>query len=69
MPVSSRSRKRVLIDAGAFYAFADEGDGHHREAVAVFSDLLDGADYLFTTSFIVSETHALLLEAQPKSPF
>lgn len=61
MRTSSRSLRRVLIDTGAFYAFADESDRHHREAVAIFSNLVDNRDYIFTTSFIISETHALLL--------
>lgn len=62
MRTSSPSlRRRVLIDTGAFYAFADESDRHHREAVAIFSNLVDNRDYLFTTSFIIAETHALLL--------
>lgn len=57
----SRQKRKVLIDTGAFYAFADASDAHHRESVAVFTDLRDKRDYLLTTSFIVAETHALLL--------
>lgn len=57
----SRQKRKVLIDTGAFYAFADASDSHHRESVAVFTDLRDKRDYLLTTSFIVAETHALLL--------
>lgn len=58
---SAPSRKRVLIDTGAFYAFADESDAHHADAIAIFSGLVGNGDSLFTTSFVVSETHALLL--------
>lgn len=58
---AARHKRRVLIDTGAFYAFADQSDAHHHEAVALFTDLRDHGDYLFTTSFIVAETHALLL--------
>ncbi|MBI2303651.1 MAG: PIN domain-containing protein [Chloroflexi bacterium] len=57
----TRQKRRVLIDTGAFYAFADAIDAHHRESVAIFTDLRDKGDYLLTTSFIVAETHALLL--------
>ena len=55
------SRRRVLIDTGAFYAFADADDTHHRSAQTIFSSLTNRSDYLHTTSFIVAETHALLL--------
>jgi len=58
---SAHSRKRVLIDTGAFYAFADASDAHHADAVAIFSVLMGNRDFLFTTSFVVAETHALLL--------
>ena len=58
---STPTRKRILIDTGAFYAFADESDAHHADAVAIFSSLVGNGDSLFTTSFVVSETHALLL--------
>lgn len=57
----SRQKRKVLITTGAFYAFADASDAHHLDSVAVFADLRDKGDYLFTTSFIVAETHALLL--------
>ncbi len=54
-------RRKVLIDTGAFYAFADADDTHHRDAQAIFVDLRARGDYLLTTSLIVAETHALLL--------
>lgn len=57
----SPTRKKVLVDTGGFYAFADASDRHHHEAVAIFSDLSRAGDYLFTTNCIVLETHALLL--------
>ena len=60
-PARPRERRRVLVDTGAFHAFADASDAHHREAVAIFTGLRDRGDYLLTTSFIVAETHALLL--------
>jgi predicted nucleic acid-binding protein len=55
------SRRKVLIDTGAFYAFADADDTHHRVAQAIFADLRERGDYLLATTLIVVETHALLL--------
>ena len=54
-------KRKVLVDTGAFYAFADASDAHHPESVAIFTDRRDKGDYLLTTNFIVAETHALLL--------
>lgn len=55
------ARGKVLIDTGAFYAFADLDDSHNLHAQTIFSGLTKQRDYLYTTSFIVAETHALLL--------
>jgi predicted nucleic acid-binding protein len=57
----SVSRRKVLIDTGAFYAFADGDDANHPAAEAIFAGLRDHGDYLYTTSYVVAETHALLL--------
>jgi uncharacterized protein len=58
-PVSVR--RKVFLDTGAFYAFADEDDKHHDNARVILSGLTRRGEYLYTTSWIVAETHALLL--------
>ncbi len=56
-----RGRRKALVDTSAFYAFADSSDSRHREARAIFVTLQRQPAYLYTTSWIIAETHALLL--------
>jgi predicted nucleic acid-binding protein len=51
----------VLVDSSALFALADQSDRHHQDAAAVFEHLSDTAAALFTTNFILAETHALIL--------
>lgn len=51
----------VLTDTSAFYALADLADRHHREAVGCASRLTGSAHRVFTTNYIVAETHVLIL--------
>jgi predicted nucleic acid-binding protein len=51
----------VLIDTGAFHALSDTSDIHHATAITTFDDLAAAGTRLFTTDFIVAETHALIL--------
>lgn len=52
---------RAFIDTGAYFALADARDGHHQDAAAINTRLTDEHWRLFTTNFILAETHALLL--------
>lgn len=53
--------ERVFVDSAAFFALADPRDDNHALAVATAQRLArDGAD-LYTTNFVVAETHGLLL--------
>lgn len=49
---------RILVDASAYFALAAADDVHHHRAVAVI-DARRGR--LFTTNFVVAETHALMV--------
>jgi uncharacterized protein len=51
----------VLIDTGPFYAIADRNERSHASANATLADLAAARTSLFTTNFIVSESHALIL--------
>jgi uncharacterized protein len=51
-------RYRILVDSSAFFALYSADDILHSRAVAVGET---SRGWLFTTNFIVAETHALLL--------
>ncbi len=55
-----RSR-RVFVDTGAYYAFADADDENHEAALRIATQLAAEHRPLFTTNFILAETHALCL--------
>ena len=52
---------RVLVDTSGFAALANDGDGNHRIARAIWNRLRREGLTPFTTSIVVVETHALLL--------
>jgi len=52
---------RILIDTSAYGAPAVRRDQYHRQAVAILTDLSQRRRRLFTTNFIVAESHALVL--------
>ena len=53
--------RRVLVDSAAYFALADQDSLEHQRAVAVTTHLATEHRHLFTTNFIVAETHSLLL--------
>jgi predicted nucleic acid-binding protein len=53
--------RRTLVDASAFFALLDNDDANHVQALTIRERLIAEAWRLFTTSFILAETHALLL--------
>ena len=52
---------RVLVDTSAYFALVDPRDKNHRAAQAVTTRLAAERRPLFTTYFILAETHALVL--------
>lgn len=58
MPPESR---RILVDTSAFAALANRKDNNHLPALELLNRLRAERLQPFTTSFVVSETHALLL--------
>jgi predicted nucleic acid-binding protein len=50
----------VFVDTSAFYAVMDADDQYHGTAETVWTDLLQGAHRLHTTSYVLVETVALL---------
>jgi predicted nucleic acid-binding protein len=54
-------RPTVFVDTSAYVALARLDDEHHQEAVAILDVLRLQRARLYTTNFVVAETHALLL--------
>jgi predicted nucleic acid-binding protein len=51
----------VFADTSAFYALADRDDRYHEEAVSIVSRINKSNIPVFTSNYIVAETHALIL--------
>ena len=50
----------TFVDTSAFLAVLDADDAQHRRASRVWSDLVNGGEYLLTTSYVLVETFALV---------
>ncbi len=50
----------VLVDSGAFYAFADRDDAYHCQAFRQWGTLLQQKTPLVVTNHIVDETYTLI---------
>ena len=53
--------RRAFVDTSAYYALTDARDASHEAANRFMASLLDRGARLFTSNFIIAETHALLL--------
>lgn len=51
---------RVYVDTSAFLALIDADDNYHLPAKRTWFDLLDQRCALFTSNYVLIETHALL---------
>jgi predicted nucleic acid-binding protein len=51
----------VFVDASAYVAALRSDDAHHQEAMTLLAGLNAQGSRLVTTTFVVAETHALLL--------
>jgi predicted nucleic acid-binding protein len=52
---------RALLDTSAYYALTDRGERTHQTARAIQQRLIRERWRLFSTNFILAETHALIL--------
>lgn len=57
---ASRAR-RTFVDTSAYFALLDADDINHAQARTISTRLIAEGWRLFTTSFVLAETHALLL--------
>lgn len=62
------SSSPVLIDTSAYYAIADPDVAHHNAATTIMTWLAGASARLFTTNFLVAETHALILIRRGYAP-
>src|SRR5918999_3678739 len=53
--------RRTFVDTSAYFALLDQDDANHAQALAISHRLIAEGWRLFTTSFVLAETHALLL--------
>jgi predicted nucleic acid-binding protein len=53
--------RRVLVDSAAYFALTDQRSLDHERSMAVRTQLIDRHRHLFTTNFIIAETHSLVL--------
>ena len=60
-PRRASPARRVLVDASAYFALLDQDDANHAQARTISHRLIAEGWRLFTTSFVLAETHALLL--------
>jgi uncharacterized protein len=56
-----RDARRVLVDSSAYYASINRKAALHKQVLDTFAHLGSQRRQLFTTNFIVAETHALTL--------
>jgi uncharacterized protein len=52
---------RVFVDTSGFYAALNRRDAHHRDAARLFQQARREHWFLFTTNFVLAESHALIL--------
>ncbi|MFN8559252.1 MAG: PIN domain-containing protein [Dehalococcoidia bacterium] len=60
MPAPSLSR-RVFVDTAAYFVVANRNDVNHTAAGALLRQLVTDHRRLFTTNYVLTESHALLL--------
>ena len=56
----SRMARNILVDTSAIYAFVSAGDRYHTQSREVYSELLERGDQLYTTSYVLVESSALI---------
>ena len=60
-PRRASQARRALVDTSAYFALLDADDANHTQARTISERLIAEGAHLFTTSFVLAETHALLL--------
>jgi predicted nucleic acid-binding protein len=53
--------RRVFVDTSAFYALANQREVNHVKALEIRARLIRERYSLYTTNYVIAETHALVL--------
>jgi uncharacterized protein len=53
--------RRAFVDTSAYFAMMVPRDANHQQAVGIMTQLANQRWQLFTTNYILAETHALLI--------
>ncbi len=61
-------RPAVFVDTSAYVAVLKRDDEHHETAMAITRELTRQRGALFTTNFVIAETHAMLLRYLGSGP-
>lgn len=57
----SINERSVFVDTAAFLALADRKDQYHKAAITILGRLVAGQYRLFTTMYVVVESHAAIM--------
>jgi len=60
-PRRASQTRRAFVDTSAYFALLDTDDANHAQSLTIRDRLIAERWRLFTTSFVLAETHALLL--------
>jgi predicted nucleic acid-binding protein len=66
-PRRASQARRTFVDTSAYFAILDADDANHTQARIISQRLIAECSHLFTTSFVLAETHALLLNRLSQS--
>lgn len=58
----------VFVDTSAFYAILDVQEQYHSQARTIMRQLAKDQDTLYTSNFVIAETHALVLKRRGSTP-
>lgn len=58
----------IFVDSSGYYALLRRHDQRHGDAIAVLDYLTESRARLYTTRYVLVETHALLVKKIPKVP-
>jgi predicted nucleic acid-binding protein len=67
-PLTCTSMSKVFIDTSAYFALVNAGDAHHDESETIFRRLASDRDELYTSNFVIAETHGLLINRIGRQP-
>ncbi len=60
-PSTIENNSRIFVDTSAYFALADAQDANHSQAKMIAARLSQDGSRLFTTNFVIAETHVLFL--------